>query len=109
MHVFLYASMTAALDAEALARLGGRPRWGVTPSDPMGTTMRRIDGAHGRRPDRDPHLRDLRAGMGPAPRRWPASPGSTGGSSRSGSRSSRARGWSTPGPATSASAATASR
>lgn len=43
MHVFLYASMTPELDADTLARIGGRPRWGVTPADPMGTTMRRID------------------------------------------------------------------
>ncbi|EYD77281.1 Oxidoreductase [Rubellimicrobium mesophilum DSM 19309] len=47
MHVFLYASMTVELDAEALRRLGGQPRWGVTPSDPMGTTMRRIDPGQG--------------------------------------------------------------
>ncbi|MDO5704887.1 MAG: FAD-binding oxidoreductase [Paracoccus sp. (in: a-proteobacteria)] len=47
MQVFLYASMTAELDAGALARLGGQPRWGVTPSDPMGTTMRRIDTGQG--------------------------------------------------------------
>ena len=43
MHVFLYASMTVDLPAQALGSLGGQPRWGVTPSDPMGTTMRRID------------------------------------------------------------------
>ncbi len=43
MHVFLYASMTVDLPSDALAKLGGQPRWGVTPSDPMGTTMRRID------------------------------------------------------------------
>lgn len=47
MHVFLYASMTAELDAAALEALGGQPRWGVTPSDPMGTTMRRIDSGQG--------------------------------------------------------------
>ena len=47
MHVFLYASMTVDLDAESLKKLGGKPRWGVTPSDPMGTTMRRIDSAQG--------------------------------------------------------------
>ena len=47
MHVFLYASMTVELDADSLRRLGGQPRWGVTPSDPMGTTMRRIDGGQG--------------------------------------------------------------
>jgi glycine/D-amino acid oxidase-like deaminating enzyme len=47
MHIFLYASMTADLGAEYLKKLGGKPRWGVTPSDPMGTTMRRIDGPLG--------------------------------------------------------------
>lgn len=47
MHVFLYASMTVELDADSLRRLGGQPRWGVTPSDPMGTTMRRIDSGQG--------------------------------------------------------------
>ncbi len=47
MHVFLYASMTAELDKDTLSRLGGQPRWGITPSDPMGTTMRRIDTAQG--------------------------------------------------------------
>lgn len=43
MHVFLYASMTVDLPDAVLNALGGQPRWGVTPSDPMGTTMRRID------------------------------------------------------------------
>ncbi|RMF41260.1 MAG: FAD-binding oxidoreductase [Alphaproteobacteria bacterium] len=47
MQIFLFATMTAALDADALARLGGQPRWGITPSDPMGTTMRRIDSGQG--------------------------------------------------------------
>ncbi|CDN51926.1 NAD(P)/FAD-dependent oxidoreductase [Neorhizobium galegae] len=47
MHVFLYASMTVELDKDTLAKLGGQPRWGITPSDPMGTTMRRIDTAQG--------------------------------------------------------------
>ena len=47
MHVFLYASMTVDLPPETLKALGGSPRWGVTPSDPMGTTMRRIDTALG--------------------------------------------------------------
>lgn len=47
MHIFLYASMTAELDAATLRKLGGAPRWGITPSDPMGTTMRRIDSAQG--------------------------------------------------------------
>ncbi|WP_137702096.1 NAD(P)/FAD-dependent oxidoreductase [Marimonas lutisalis] len=43
MQLFLFATMTPELDADALARLGGHPRWGITPSDPMGTTMRRIN------------------------------------------------------------------
>jgi len=47
MHVFLYASMTRELDRDSLAKLGGQSRWGITPSDPMGTTMRRIDTAQG--------------------------------------------------------------
>lgn len=47
MHVFLYASMTAELTAAELTALGGAPRWGITPSDPMGTTMRRIDSGQG--------------------------------------------------------------
>jgi glycine/D-amino acid oxidase-like deaminating enzyme len=47
MHIFLYASMTVDLGADAVKTLGGQPRWGVTPSDPMGTTMRRIDTAQG--------------------------------------------------------------
>ena len=47
MHIFLFASMTGELDDDALSRVGGEPRWGITPSDPMGTTMRRIDAAQG--------------------------------------------------------------
>jgi glycine/D-amino acid oxidase-like deaminating enzyme len=47
MQIFLYASMTPELDASALAQIGGAPRWGITPSDPMGTTVRRIDTGQG--------------------------------------------------------------
>lgn len=47
MHVFLFACMTKELSPEALRRLGGADYWGVTPSDPMGTTMRRISTAQG--------------------------------------------------------------
>jgi len=47
MHLFLFAVMTPDLGAGALARLGGASRWGITPSDPMGTTMRRIDTGQG--------------------------------------------------------------
>lgn len=44
MHIFLYASMTPDLAVDAV---GGQARWGITPSDPMGTTMRRIDAGQG--------------------------------------------------------------
>lgn len=47
MHVFLYASMSEELDAAALRAMGGAPHWGITPSDPMGTTIRRIDAGQG--------------------------------------------------------------
>lgn len=47
LQLFLFASMTTELTARQLQQLGGRPRWGITPSDPMGTTMRRIDSAQG--------------------------------------------------------------
>ena len=49
LHVFLYASMTRALSPEESARLGGAARWGVTPSDPLGSTVRRISGTGGDR------------------------------------------------------------
>jgi glycine/D-amino acid oxidase-like deaminating enzyme len=44
MHVFLYAALTPVLPEGSV---GGAPRWGITPSDPMGTSMRRIDAALG--------------------------------------------------------------
>ena len=47
MHVFLFACMTRELSGDALRSLGGAECWGVTPSDPMGTTMRRISAAQG--------------------------------------------------------------
>lgn len=47
MHIFLFASMTARLSSDQVRALGGQPRWGVTPADPMGTTMRRIDAGQG--------------------------------------------------------------
>jgi len=49
MHVFTYGSMTRPLtDAEAAA-LGGAPNWGLTPADPLGTTVRKISGTGGTR------------------------------------------------------------
>jgi glycine/D-amino acid oxidase-like deaminating enzyme len=47
MQLFLYASMTPEMTTADIATLGGQPRWGITPSDPMGTTMRRIDTGQG--------------------------------------------------------------
>ena len=70
MQLFLYASMTPELDGDALKKLGGQSRWGITPSDPMGTTMRRIDSGQGGnrivtrtcallKPDMQPSSRDM--------------------------------------------------
>lgn len=49
MHVFTYASMTRALTHAEIKRLGGLRRWGCTPSDPMGTSVRRVSGMGGDR------------------------------------------------------------
>lgn len=47
MHIMLSACMTEELSPEAISALGGQECWGVTPSDPMGTTVRRIGPAQG--------------------------------------------------------------
>ncbi len=47
MHVFLFAVMTPDLGEELARRLGGSCRWGITPSAPMGSTVRRISGGEG--------------------------------------------------------------
>ncbi len=47
MHIMLNACMTEELDDDALRALGGQECWGVTPADPMGTTVRRIGKAQG--------------------------------------------------------------
>ncbi len=47
LHVFLYASMTRVLSDDECRRLGGEVRWGLTPSDPLGSTVRRISGTGG--------------------------------------------------------------
>ncbi len=47
MQLFLFAVMTPELRSDQLAKLGGQHRWGITPSDPMGTTVRRIDTGQG--------------------------------------------------------------
>lgn len=45
MHVHTYASMTRALSASEISRLGGQDTWNITPADPLGTTVRRVSGA----------------------------------------------------------------
>ena len=47
MQLFLFAVMTPELTNAQLGQIGGQSRWGITPSDPMGTTVRRIDTAQG--------------------------------------------------------------
>ncbi len=70
MQLFLFASMSNELTDTAQAALGGATRWGITPSDPMGTTVRRIDDGQGGhrivtrtcaavRPDMVPTARDM--------------------------------------------------
>lgn len=49
LHVFTYASMTRALSDDEQRKLGGAPIWGVTPADPLGTTVRKINGVGGAR------------------------------------------------------------
>ena len=49
MHLMLYGSMTRALTAAEIEKMGGESRWGVTPADPLGTTVRRISGTGGDR------------------------------------------------------------
>ncbi|MEM7427514.1 MAG: FAD-binding oxidoreductase [Pseudomonadota bacterium] len=49
VHVHLFASMTRVLTTEEIALVGGDRKWGLTPSDPAGTTVRRISSAAGDR------------------------------------------------------------
>lgn len=49
MHINLYASMTRALERREIDALGGIENWGFTPADPIGSTVRRIDGTGGTR------------------------------------------------------------
>lgn len=49
MHVFTYASMTRALGDAEIASIGGDASWGVTPADPLGTTVRKVSGIGGTR------------------------------------------------------------
>ncbi len=47
LHVFTYASMTRALTKEETAQLGGRTTWGITSADPLGSSVRKIEGPDG--------------------------------------------------------------
>ena len=49
MHINLYASMTRILTKDEVSNLGGNQRWGFTPSDPFGSTVRRISDTGGDR------------------------------------------------------------
>ncbi|MEM8649706.1 MAG: FAD-binding oxidoreductase [Pseudomonadota bacterium] len=46
VHIMLYASMTRALTSQE-DEATGVARWGITPSDPSGTTVRKISGTGG--------------------------------------------------------------
>lgn len=47
MHIMLNACMTEEIGPDDLRALGGQDTWGLTPSDPMGSTVRRISTAQG--------------------------------------------------------------
>lgn len=47
MHIMLNACMTEELTDSQMRALGGAESWGITPADPMGTTVRRIGPAEG--------------------------------------------------------------
>lgn len=47
MHIMLNACMTAEIPDDMLRGLGGAKVWGLTPADPMGSTLRRISTAQG--------------------------------------------------------------
>ena len=49
IHTYTYGAMTRAMTADEIERLGGEPRWAMTPADPLGTTVRRISGTGGDR------------------------------------------------------------
>ena len=49
LHIYTYASITQKLSPEEIRILGGKKEWGITPADPLGTTVRRISGIGGDR------------------------------------------------------------
>ena len=49
LHVYTYGSITQKLTPDQVKILGGKKEWGITPADPLGTTVRRISGIGGDR------------------------------------------------------------
>ena len=49
LHVYTYGSITQKLTPDEIKSLGGRKEWGLTPADPLGSTVRRICGTGGDR------------------------------------------------------------
>ena len=49
LHVYTYGSITQRLTPDQVKILGGKKEWGITPADPLGTTVRRISGIGGDR------------------------------------------------------------
>ena len=49
MHICLCASLSEPLSDTQRAALGGQETWGVTPADPMGTSVRKIAASYGDR------------------------------------------------------------
>ncbi len=47
MHLFLFGAMTPELSPDQIRQTGGQDRWGITPADHMGATVRRIDRGQG--------------------------------------------------------------
>ncbi|MGB0844572.1 MAG: NAD(P)/FAD-dependent oxidoreductase [Alphaproteobacteria bacterium] len=47
VHLILYASLSRLLTQDEICLMGGQSRWGVTPSDPMGSSVRRVDSPDG--------------------------------------------------------------
>ncbi len=49
LHIYTYGSITQKLTPDQIKILGGKKEWGITPADPLGTTVRRISGSGGDR------------------------------------------------------------
>ncbi len=49
LHIYTYGSITQKLTPDQIKILGGKNEWGITPADPLGTTVRRISGIGGDR------------------------------------------------------------